>query len=214
MAVVYGGAWRLTAQTAVGLRRGQSSVKKRAGFNLDELSPIDHAAGCFIPCLFATGAQVCPLTLPLSGAASSLALPLFLFLSLPLSPSLPPFFSLTLFATGAQDDFIDPHHSQDIFDQYAGDKPGQVLRVRSHCRFRNKGTEYLSKSDMIWMNGTTKRHCDRTLQVLRFEGDHNSRRPQFLHDSASVFLCNALYAGAAGSAGGPPAMPADDAAPR
>ena len=28
-----------------------------AGFDLDKLSPIEHAQTCFIPCLFATGAD-------------------------------------------------------------------------------------------------------------------------------------------------------------
>ena len=30
----------------------KSSVKKRAGFNLDELAPVQHADRCFIPALF------------------------------------------------------------------------------------------------------------------------------------------------------------------
>jgi hypothetical protein len=28
-------------------------------------------------------------------------------------------------------------------------------RVRSHCRVRNRGTEYVSKSGMKWMSGST-----------------------------------------------------------
>ena len=36
-------------------------------------------------------------------------------------------------------------------------------RVRSHCRFRNRGTKYVSESGMKWMRGATKRQCDRTL---------------------------------------------------
>ena len=33
-------------------------------------------------------------------------------------------------------------------------------RVRSHCRFRNRGTKYVSESGMKWMRGNTKRQCD------------------------------------------------------
>ena len=34
-------------------------------------------------------------------------------------------------------------------------------RVRSHCRFRNRGTEYVSESGMKLMSGRTKRQCMR-----------------------------------------------------
>jgi hypothetical protein len=36
-------------------------------------------------------------------------------------------------------------------------------RVRSHCRFRKRGTDYLSKSGITWMSGVTTRQSDRTL---------------------------------------------------
>jgi hypothetical protein len=36
-------------------------------------------------------------------------------------------------------------------------------RIRSHCRFRNSGTEYDRESGMKWMRGGTKRQCDRAL---------------------------------------------------
>jgi len=52
-----------------------------------------------------------------------------------------------LFVAGDQDDFINPRHSQDIHDQYAGDK-----------------------------------------NIVIVDGDHNSPRPSFLHDSAFIFL--------------------------
>jgi hypothetical protein len=44
--------------------------------------------------------------------------------------------------------------------------PRQGPRVRSHCRFRNRGTEYVSESGKKWMQGSTKRQCDRALQGL------------------------------------------------
>jgi hypothetical protein len=37
------------------------------------------------------------------------------------------------------------------------------VRVRSHCRFRNRGIEYVSESGVKWMSGSTKRQCDQTL---------------------------------------------------
>jgi hypothetical protein len=35
--------------------------------------------------------------------------------------------------------------------------------VRSHCRFRNTGTEYVSESGVRRMSGSTKRQCNRAL---------------------------------------------------
>jgi hypothetical protein len=40
---------------------------------------------------------------------------------------------------------------------------GALARVRSHRRFRNRGTEYVSESGIEWMSGGTKRQCDRAL---------------------------------------------------
>jgi hypothetical protein len=40
---------------------------------------------------------------------------------------------------------------------------GGPPRVRSHCRFRNRGTDYISESGMKWMSGGAKRQCDRAL---------------------------------------------------
>ena len=36
-------------------------------------------------------------------------------------------------------------------------------RVRSHCRFRKRGTEYVSEAGMTWKRGRVKRQCDRAL---------------------------------------------------
>lgn len=54
-----------------------SSIKSRAKFDINNLSPIDHVKKCFIP---------------------------------------------VLFAHGNDDNFILPHHSEDLYNQYAGDK--------------------------------------------------------------------------------------------
>ena len=56
-----------------------------------------------------------------------------------------------LFATGEQDDFIKPHHTQALHDAYAGDK-----------------------------------------NLIKFEGDHNSSRPEFFLNSAVIFFTNTL----------------------
>jgi hypothetical protein len=48
-------------------------------------------------------------------------------------------------------------------------------RARSHCRFRNRGTEYVSESSMKWMSGGTKRQCDRTLPRARGTASSASR---------------------------------------
>jgi len=56
-----------------------------------------------------------------------------------------------LFATGNQDDFIKPHHTDELYKKYAGDK-----------------------------------------NVIKFEGDHNSTRPSFFFDSATIFFSTTL----------------------
>ena len=56
-----------------------------------------------------------------------------------------------LFATGEQDDFIKPHHCEELHEAYAGDK-----------------------------------------NLIRFEGDHNSSRPDFFNNSAVIFFTNTL----------------------
>jgi hypothetical protein len=40
-------------------------------------------------------------------------------------------------------------------------------RVRSHCRFSNRGTEYVSESGMKWVSGSAKQECDRALSRPR-----------------------------------------------
>jgi len=84
----------------------KNSVKKTAGFDIRELSPIRHVGNTFIPALF---------------------------------------------VAGEQDDFIQPHHARQLFERYSGDK-----------------------------------------NLILVEGDHNSPRPKFLHDSVGIFLQNYL----------------------
>ena len=87
---------------SLAIRLIQSSVKKQAGFNIKNISPIAHADKCFIP---------------------------------------------VLFVAGEHDDFIKKHHSEELHAKYAGDK-----------------------------------------NLIIVEGDHNSPRPKFLFDSATIFL--------------------------
>ena len=87
---------------SLAIRLIQSSVKKQAGFNIKNISPISHADKCFIP---------------------------------------------VLFVAGEHDDFIKKHHSEALHAKYAGDK-----------------------------------------NLIIVEGDHNSPRPKFLFDSATIFL--------------------------
>jgi pimeloyl-ACP methyl ester carboxylesterase len=91
---------------SVALRMIQGSVKKQAGFNIKQISPIAHADKCFIPALF---------------------------------------------VAGEHDDFIKKHHSEAVYEKYAGDK-----------------------------------------NLIIVEGDHNSPRPKFMFDSASIFLQTCL----------------------
>ncbi|KAJ7967888.1 alpha/beta-Hydrolases superfamily protein [Quillaja saponaria] len=63
----------------------------------------------------------------------------------------PKTFIPVLFGHANDDKFIQPHHSDLIFESYAGDK-----------------------------------------NILKFDGDHNSSRPQFYYDSVSIFFYNVL----------------------
>ncbi|CAN1129537.1 Uncharacterized protein YqkD [Linum perenne] len=56
-----------------------------------------------------------------------------------------------LFGHAIEDDFIQPHHSDQIYEAYMGDK-----------------------------------------NIIKFEGDHNSPRPQFYFDSINIFFHNVL----------------------
>jgi hypothetical protein len=40
---------------------------------------------------------------------------------------------------------------------------GATPRVRSHCRFRSRGTEYVGEYGIKWMRGSTKRQFGRAL---------------------------------------------------
>ncbi|XP_024021470.1 uncharacterized protein LOC21400949 isoform X3 [Morus notabilis] len=64
----------------------------------------------------------------------------------------PKTFIPALFGHAKDDKFIQPHHSNDIYNSYAGDK-----------------------------------------NVIYFDGDHNSSRPQFYYDSVSIFFFNVLH---------------------
>ncbi|XP_076928953.1 uncharacterized protein LOC143593108 [Bidens hawaiensis] len=57
-----------------------------------------------------------------------------------------------LFGHASDDDFIQPHHSDRIYEAYMGDK-----------------------------------------NIIKFEGDHNSPRPQFYFDSINIFFHNVLH---------------------
>ncbi|KAL5769375.1 hypothetical protein ACOSQ2_016158 [Xanthoceras sorbifolium] len=57
-----------------------------------------------------------------------------------------------LFGHASEDKFIQPHHSDLIFNSYSGDK-----------------------------------------NIIKFDGDHNSSRPQFYYDSVSIFFFNVLH---------------------
>jgi pimeloyl-ACP methyl ester carboxylesterase len=91
---------------SVALKMIQMSVKKQAGFNIKQISPLSHSDKCFIPALF---------------------------------------------VAGEHDDFIKKHHSEALHAKYAGDK-----------------------------------------NIIIVEGDHNSPRPKFMFDSASIFLQTCL----------------------
>ena len=53
---------------------------------------------------------------------------------------------------------------------------GPRSRVRPHCHFRNRRTEYISESGMKWISGGTKRQCDRALPWSRRPGATRTAR--------------------------------------
>ncbi|KAK3009123.1 hypothetical protein RJ639_014919, partial [Escallonia herrerae] len=71
----------------------------------------------------------------------------------------PKTFIPALFGHAKDDKFIQPHHSDLIFNSYSGDK-----------------------------------------NIIKFDGDHNSSRPQFYYDSVSIFFYNILHPPPASSA--------------
>jgi hypothetical protein len=44
--------------------------------------------------------------------------------------------------------------------------PALAARVRPHCRLRNRDIAYLSETGIKWMDGCTKRQCDRAILAL------------------------------------------------
>ena len=88
----------------------KKTIKSKAKFDVDKLTPIDHVKECFIPALF-------------------------------------------IAAEG--DDFVAPHHTKKLHEAYAGDK-----------------------------------------NLVMVDGDHNSPRPNFFQDSASIFFMNTLQVNA------------------
>jgi hypothetical protein len=89
---------------------------------------------------------------------------------------------------------------------------GSRRRVRSHCRFRNRGTEYVREYGMKRMNGGTKRQCDRALPdappgppqsvlfakstaellALSFAGDGQFGRPTVVIGDTAILHCHRL----------------------
>ena len=63
-------------------------------------------------------------------------------------------------------------------------------RVRSHCRFRKRCTEYISESGIKWMSGCTKRQCDRTLHTCRVT---QTRRIPKIWNSENNFTCRGAW---------------------
>jgi hypothetical protein len=79
-------------------------------------------------------------------------------------------------------------------------RAGGVPRVRLHCRFRNRGTEYVSKSGMKWMGGSTKRQCDRALGVPAQRAPQNAAASAVLHGTSS-FWCGSVHSAQASRQG-------------
>ena len=61
-----------------------------------------------------------------------------------------------------------------------------LRRVRSHCRFRNRGTEYVSEFGIKWLSGGAKRQCDRALAEPHAARAGGQRRPQAVEVVAAV----------------------------
>jgi hypothetical protein len=67
-------------------------------------------------------------------------------------------------------------------------------RVRSHCRFRNRDTNYFSESVIKRVSGSTKRQCDRALRggwlravAVRAQGLPGRAQPRRAGDAAGDY---------------------------
>ena len=98
-----------------------------------------------------------------------------------------------LFGTGSGDTMIRPHHSQQIYDAYKGDKnlvtfdgPVHVhTSARSQCP--GCGRLMLACCPHLGRLPCPGKGLD-AIRARRFAGDHNELRPSFFLDSASIFL--------------------------
>nr|KJB57897.1 hypothetical protein B456_009G185500 [Gossypium raimondii] len=91
----------------------------------------------------------------------------------------PKTFIPALFGHASEDKFIQPHHSDLIFKSYA-----VIYRLK-----------ILTFSWMYWLILEVFNHAysmQGDKNVIKFDGDHNSSRPQFYYDSVSIFFFNVL----------------------
>jgi hypothetical protein len=63
-----------------------------------------------------------------------------------------------------REDVPRPQRAEHLLHRDARAVVVDLRRVRSHCRFRNRGTEYVTESGMKWMSGGAKRQCGRVLR--------------------------------------------------
>lgn len=92
----------------------RSSVQARAGFDIKELSPIEHADKCYIPVMFEVGVIT----------VTELFYEGFPILSRTSATTLrcSALTDMSLDHTAEEDMFVSPHHSELIHARYAGDQ--------------------------------------------------------------------------------------------
>ena len=99
-----------------------------------------------------------------------------------------------LFVAAEGDEFVPPHHSQKIYQKYAGDLPTHHHTTLHHFSLLfsiSRNLSHLAYFPTISFISLTSCNIG-DKNIILVEGDHNSARPRFLFDSASIFLIHVL----------------------
>jgi hypothetical protein len=92
-----------------------------------------------------------------------------------------------LFGHATEDDFILPHHSDKIYESYI---------VSFHLSGQCRSHKTFCLLNWLWLFQILQGDKN----IIKFDGDHNSPRPQFYFDSITIFFHNVLN---------PPEVPED-----
>lgn len=93
----------------------------------------------------------------------------------------PKTFIPALFGHANCDKFVQPHHSELIYNSYAVLSSFKIITLLKY-----KALKFLISDSFLFIMQGDK-------NIIKFDGDHNSSRPQFYYDSVSIFFYNVLH---------------------